>query len=197
MRTVIIAGGFDHYTKGQAAIERLRAAGLPDDDFCEFRVNPAGEHDTTPIGGDHAKSEGAKTAQKGAASGGGVGAAVGAAAGVAATPFLGPAGLAAGAGTGAYVGSLVGSLRKVNKEPQPDNAAVRPAEAMVAVNAGDVPCAVPPEEIVRIFEECGAHQVELAEGQWSDGEWSDFNPAAAPQLVGGSDLRARGEPPRH
>lgn len=183
----IIAGGFDVYSKTQAAIQRLHDAGISPDNICEFRINPAGEHDQTPIGGDRNESPGAKDADKGAGKGVAVGAAIGTAAGIAATPLLGPAGIVAGAGVGGYTGSLMGSLREVSDEAQPDREDVRPAEAMVAVNADGA--GVGADELVRLFEECGARQVERAEGIWADGEWQDFDPVSRPQLVGGKDFR--------
>jgi hypothetical protein len=185
--TTIIAGGFDVYSKTQAAIARLREAGIAAENLCEFRVNPPGEHDRTPIGGDHDESLGAKHADKGASTGAAIGAAVGVAAGIVATPLLGPAGIAAGAGVGGYTGSLVGGLGEVTTESQPDHEDVRPAEAMVAVNvdAGSVSA----DDVIRIFEDCGAHQVERAEGTWANGEWADFNPVSRPRLIGGSDFR--------
>jgi hypothetical protein len=185
--TTIIAGGFDVYSKTQAALERLRAAGVPDEFICEFRVNPAGEHDQTPIGGDRMKSPGAKDADQGAVKGAAIGAAIGTAAGVTVTPFLGPAGIVAGAAVGGYTGSLVGSLKEESDEPQTGPDDVRPAEAMVAVNADAA--GIAEEQIVRLFEECGAQQIERAEGLWEDGEWADFDPVSRPQLIGGQDQR--------
>lgn len=191
--TTIIAGGFDVYSKTQAALQRLREAGVAEDNLCEFRINPAGEHDQTPIGGDRHKSPGAKDAEEGAGKGAAIGAALGVVAGIAATPLIGPAGIVAAAGAGGYTGSLVGSLGEVSDERQPDHKDVRPAEAMIAVNvdAGTVAS----EEIVRIFEQCGAHQIEQAKGIWAHGEWQDFDPVSRPQLIGGSDYRTHPSSP--
>lgn len=184
----IIAGGFDAYSKTQAALERLRAAGVAEENLCEFRINPAGEHDRTPIGGDRMESPGAKTEERGAVKGAAVGATIGTAAGIAAAATIaGPAAIVAGAGVGGYTGSLLGGLRQVNKEEQPDHEDVRPAEAMVAVNVDGG--SLPAGDIVRIFEECGARQVEQAQGTWADGEWKDFDPVSSPRLIGGKDYR--------
>jgi hypothetical protein len=185
--TTIIAGGFDVYSKTQAAIQRLREAGVAEANLCEFRVNPAGEHDQTPIGGDRDESPGARTEEGGASKGAAIGAAVGVVAGIAATPLMGPAGIVAGAGVGGYTGSLVGGLNAVSDEVQPRHDDVRPAEALVAVNidAGSVSA----DDVIRIFEECGAQQVERAEGVWADGEWADFDPVRPPSLIGGKDYR--------
>ena len=181
----IIAGGFDVYSKTQAALQRLREAGVAEDNMCEFRINPAGEHDQTPVGGDRDESPGAYSADRGAGKGAAIGAAIGTAAGVAATPLLGPAGIIAGAGVGGYTGSLVGGLGQVSQEAQPDHEDVRPAEAMIAVNVDGG--SITAGELVRLFEECGARQVEQAEGEWLDGEWKDFDPVSRPQLIGGQE----------
>jgi hypothetical protein len=190
--TTIIAGGFDHISKAQAAIERLRQAGVAQEYICEFRVNPAGEHDRTPIGGDHAKSAGAIHADDGATKGAAVGAALGVAAGIAATPLIGPAAIVAAAGAGAYAGSLVGAMGEVSSEPQPGRQRVRPAEALVAVNVEGG--GVSGDEIARIFDESGAQQVERTQGTWANGEWVDFDPVAPPNLIGGRDYRERQQP---
>lgn len=185
----IIAGGFETYVESQSALSRLAQAGVPPDQVCEFRINPPGMHDQTPIGGDRNESPGAHKADSGATKGAAVGAVVGTAAGVAATPLMGPAGIVAGAGVGAYTGSLVGGLKKgVDKEAQPDHTVVRPAEAMVAVNADGA--GIDESEIVRVFEASGAWQIERSDGRWENGQWADFDPVSVPHLIGGRDPQA-------
>ena len=191
--TTIIAGGFENITGAEAAKARLAAAGVNAEYICDFRINPPGMHDRTPIGGDRDESPGAHKADGGASRGAAIGAAVGVAVGIAATPLMGPAGIAAGAGVGGYTGSLVGGLKGgVDHEAQPDHTTLRPAEAMVAVNADGA--GIPAEDVVRIFEECGAWQVERAIGRWENGEWADFDAAMPPSLVGGRDVDAGGDP---
>jgi len=185
--TTIIAGGFDVYSKTQEAIGRLRAAGVLEENLCEFRVNPPGEHDRLAMGGDHHASQGAKTAGIGATTGAAIGAAAGVAAGIAALPVAGPAAIMAGAGVGGYTGSLVGGMKSRDGEAQPDHTDVRPAEALVAVNVGAG--TVAEEDVIAIFETCGAHQIERAEGVWENGAWADFDAVRPPNLIGGSDQR--------
>lgn len=180
----IIAAGFETYEQSQAALARLAQAGVNAEYVCEFAVNPPGMHDRTPIGGDHATSDGAMEAQGGAAKGLAAGAAIGAVAGAAAVPLMGPAGIVAGAGVGAYTGSLIGGMKGgVDKEEQPDHTIIRPAETLVAVNLDGA--GVEASRIVTLFEECGAWQVERADGVWANGEWADFDPVIPPVLVGG------------
>ena len=188
MTSTIIAGGFDVATQAEAAVRRLGEAGVGPQAMCRFHINPAGEHHALPGGGDRDTSPGAK-AGSGAAKGAAIGAAVGIVAGAAATPFLGPAGVAAGAGVGAYTGSLWGSLRQIDKQVPAGHDDVRPAETLVAVNVDDT--RLDAASIARIFEECGARQVERAQGEWVEGEWKDFDPVSAPQLIGGTDAGQR------
>ena len=191
--STIIAGGFENITGAEAAKARLQSAGVNAEYICDFRVNPPGMHDRTPIGGDRDESPGAHKAGGAATRGAAIGAAAGVVAGIAATPLLGPAGIAAGAGVGGYTGSLVGGMKGgIDQEAQPDHTVVRPAEAMVAVNADAAGIAA--EDIVRIFEECGAWQVERATGRWEDGEWADFDAALPPHLVGGRAPNAGADP---
>ena len=89
----IIAGGFETYVESQDALKRLAAAGVNSEYLCEFRVNPPGMHDATPVGGDSDESAGAHEADSGATKGAAVGATIGTVAGVAITPLLGPAGI--------------------------------------------------------------------------------------------------------
>jgi hypothetical protein len=180
--------GVYNFTKSPRPPTRgARAAGVAEDNLCEFRVNPPGEHDRTPVGGDRHASPGSKGAGKGATAGAAIGAVAGVAAGIAATPLMGPAGIIAGAGVGGYTGSLVGGMKETDSEAQPDHEDVRPAEALVCVNvgAGDVT----EEEVIRIFEDCGAQQVERAEGTWAAGEWVDFDAVRPPNLIGGRDYQ--------
>ena len=180
--SMIIAGGFHDLVGAESAVRRLQDAGVPLEYICTFRVNPAGEHHRLLLGGDHGSSPGAHHAQSGAVKGAAIGAAVGLAAGAVA----GPLGMAAGAGVGAYTGSLVGSLKEMEHEPTGNATDVRPAENLVAVDVDDSGCGE--DAIVRCFEECGARQIERAQGVWSDGCWSDFDATVSPQVIGGLDL---------
>jgi hypothetical protein len=177
--TTIIAGGFQTHESATAAMQRLMDAGVLDENLCSFRVNPPGEHDDTPIGGDHMASPGAGHAGGGSVRGAAIGAAAGAAAGAVAATVLGPVAIAGGAGVGAYTGALVGALGSMDNSTHRDD--MRPAENLVAVNvdAGGIPA----ETVVEIFQQCGATQVERAEGTWANGEWADFDPVTPPHLI--------------
>ena len=185
----IIAAGFETYVEAQDALARLQRAGVNSEYLCEFRVNPPGMHDETPVGGDRDESPGAQHVDSGATKGAAVGAVVGTASGVAITPLLGPAGIVAGAGVGAYTGSLLGGMKAgVDDTPQPDHTILRPAEALIAVNLDGA--GVPEEAVVRAFQEAGAWQIERSDGHWENGEWADFDPLSIPNLIGGRDPEA-------
>jgi hypothetical protein len=177
--TTIIAGWFQTHDEAAAAMQRLREAGVTEDNLCSFRVNPPGEHHGTPIGGDRDESPGATHAGGGAVRGAAVGAVAGAAAGAVASTVLGPVAIAGGAGVGAYTGALVGALGSMDGRTHRDE--VRPAENLVAVNVGGG--GAPAERVIEVFEQCGATQIERAEGTWTGGEWSDFDPVAPPHLI--------------
>lgn len=183
--SMIIAGGFHDLVGAESAVRKLQESGVPLQYICTFRVNPAGEHHRLALGGDHGSSPGAHHAHSGAVKG----AAIGAAAGLAAGTVAGPVGMAAGAAVGAYTGSLVGSLKEMESEPTGNKSDVRPAENLVAVDVDDSGCTE--DAIVHCFEECGARQIERAQGVWSDGCWSDFDASVSPEVIGGLDILPR------
>ncbi|HEY4998499.1 MAG TPA: hypothetical protein VII36_05120, partial [Usitatibacter sp.] len=177
--------GFENIEYGNRALLQLSQAGVPTEHMCTYRVNPPGMHDRATLGGDREASPGALHEGGNAGKGAVVGAAAGLAAAVAMTPFIGPAGLAAGVGVGAYTASLLGGLEGTSDEPQPGHGDLRPAEMLVAVHLDAAGIGEP--ALVRIFEECGAWQVERADGRWDDGVWIDFDPVTRPHLIGGRD----------
>src|SRR5690606_30633390 len=132
-----------------------------------FYVNPPGQHDMHPLGGDEDKSEGAEKTPRGAAAG----TAAGAAAGLAAAPVLGPAGPL----TGAYVGSLVGSLSQMEKTGEAaedpdseDKPKEHRAGMMVAVAVEDVEAE---RRAIDALVSVGATDTEIAEGTIENGDW--------------------------
>ena len=179
--STIIAGLFDTGPRAADTRERLRQAGVQETDMCEFVLNSPGQHDTYPIGGDRDESPGARGADRGAGTGAMVGGAVGVTAGAAAALVAGPIAIPLAAGVGAYTGSLLGALGGTDSGPERDQEYLRTAGTMVAVNASS--SEVPTATIARVMMECGAAEVERAEGAWNYGVWSDFDPLSIPQRV--------------
>ncbi|HYD94795.1 MAG TPA: hypothetical protein VEC01_05675 [Noviherbaspirillum sp.] len=182
--SVIIAGRFEQQSQVEDSIEELVRAGFDRAQIVYFYVNPPGQHDLYPIGGDHATSAGAHASDKGVATG----AAAGAAVGIAATPFLGPVGTVAGGLLGAHVGGLVGGLSEMKDKGETgddaedaDNAVpLRHAGMLLAVAVGDREYE---DRAVHVLRSLGAADIERSEGTIADGDWTDFDPTSTPQLV--------------
>lgn len=184
--TIIVAGRFDTGAQAQAALQTLAERGFRRDDTSKFFVNPAGQHDRLPIGGDQPADAEASEAHVGAVTGAAAGAAAGGAAALVAAsaiPLVGPVlGLGVVA-LGAYTGSLVGTLAKLGDAQAAERSDASPgreAGAMVAVRVLN-------EEAERVALDTlraqGAMDIERHEGEWRDGEWKDFDPVAPPATV--------------
>jgi phage tail tape-measure protein len=172
--STIIAGHFETQPQIAEAMAGLKNAGFPAERVAWFYVNPPGQHDAHPLGGDYDKSPGAEDTGKGVTTG----IAAGATAGIAAVPVLGPAGPL----LGAYVGSLVGTLAstKDGDEMAPQEPHEHPPGLMLAV-------AVDGQEQQRAIDmlrRAGGSGIEIADGTIRDGNWVDFDPLATPRLVG-------------
>ncbi len=185
--TQIIAGHFQHPQQVEQAISQLHDSGFSDDKICTFYLNPAGQHDLFPIGGDRDKSPGAKetghTMTRGAVAGG----VIGGAAGIAGVSVVGPVAPVVGAFLGAHIGSFIGSLSGMKEsgdteeENGEENALVqRKAGMIVAVSAEQ---AANEDDAVEILRASGADQIERADGTITNGNWEDFNPLIAPHLI--------------
>jgi hypothetical protein len=179
--STIIAGHLQTQPQVQQAIAELTRAGFRSERIASFYVNPPGQHDMTPIGGDYDRSPGAEHTGKGVAAG----AAAGAAVGLAATPVIGPLGPL----VGAHVGGLVGGLAETrDSDESPD--ANRPHEhragMMVAVAADDEALR---KRAIDILRSLGAYDVEVAEGTISNGDWVDFDPRRPPEFIPGTTDR--------
>ena len=186
----IIAGRFELQEQADAALAALRQVGFQPEALAAFYLNPNGQHDIYPIGGDDQSSPGARDSGIGAAKGGGVGAAIGAVAGVAATPVIGPVGIAIGAGIGAYTGSLVGAVSSTDETSDVDEQTGRPSvtQPTVTERAPGVLVAVRVDDQSRAhaidtFRATGAMDIEQATGELSNGQWKDFDPRAVVQRV--------------
>jgi hypothetical protein len=180
--TDIVAGRFAQQATAQAAIDRLLQHGFRRDDVSSFFVNPPGQHARHSMGGDRDVSPGARGAGRGAVVGAIIGAVLGLLFGLAAVRAYGLAAPIAGAVAGAYLGALAGALARLQDPPRSrpvDGGAteVRPAGIMVAAHT---PTAWSRDEALRTLRSSGAAEVEAAQGEWHDGEWTDFDPTTPP-----------------
>lgn len=177
--TQIVAGVFHDEQSATAAAHELRSAGFDAGDLDQFALNPPGEHQGLPLGGDEDADAKAEGGEKGAMRGAAIGTAVGAVAGLAATALVGPIAIAGGAAAGAYAGSLAGAVNRMGDDDSPAPE-LRRAGIMVAVHT-DSP---EDEELaIDLLRERGAHTIERADGAWHNGKWVDFDPVRPPDLV--------------
>ncbi len=185
MSTPIIAGRFQTQDEADNAVEELQRAGFRPERISVFFVNPPGQHDTFPIGGDRATSPGAKKTDKGVATGAATGAIIGAAAG---TPLFGPVGTATGGLVGAHVGGLIGGVSQMKDkgetgeqaQDQENTAPPRKSGMMVAVAIDDQSQEA---RAVKLLRSLRVTDLERAQGMIENGDWSDFNPVAPPALL--------------
>jgi hypothetical protein len=172
----IIAGRF--HTKGDADVAAaLIAKNVAAADICIFHNNPPGQHDAFPLGGDEDEDPAAQGAGK---STGSTAVAAGLAAG-AIGALGGPVVALAAAATGAYVGSLAGAMTGLaDHEGHPHAPARRPVGIIVSVRIAGPGIE---KSVIATLRAQGAEDIEQAQGEWRDGDWTDFNPVSAPRLV--------------
>jgi hypothetical protein len=176
--TIIIAGRFEQQDEAQQAVVAVQSAGFASDRVTSFYVNPPGQHDLYPVGGDRDKSPGAENSDKGSAEGIGAGGAVGAAIGVAASPVIGPVGALTGALVGAHIGSLMGSLSRTDEAGNiPD---IRHSGLLVAVAVDNRDEESRATDALRA---AGGNDLERASGHIVDGDWTDFDPLSTPAYL--------------
>lgn len=172
----IIAGRFQ--TKDDAdAVAALLAQYVDAADICIFHNNPPGQHDIFTVGGDENEDPGTKGAGKSAA---GAAVAAGLTAGIIGT-LGGPVVALAAAATGAYVGSLPGALNGLRtSDDQPHALERRHGGIILSVHIAN-----PKSEnrVISTLRAQGALDIEQAQGEWRDGDWTDFNPLAVPQWI--------------
>ncbi len=180
--SIIVAGRFDTAEQADNVVHELLSKGFLKSDATTFFVNPPGQHDQLPEGGDQPADANASKAHVGAATGAAAGSVAGAAAALA-VPGIGPV-LALGVvALGAYTGSLAGTLAKLG-----DHQAARESDAspgrkggmLVAAHVND---ANAEDEAIQILRRHGAADIERREGVWENGEWKDFDPVAPPARV--------------
>lgn len=175
--TTIIAGRFEQQDVVQNALLELERAGFSSSHMSSFYVNPAGQHDTYPIGGDRDKSPGAEDSTTGIATG----AVVGGIAGTVAAPVLGPVGTLVGAHLGGMVGALSQMKERDEAEDVSENTQHQRKSGMLVAVRVDTEDHL--NSAVDVLRSLGADEIEQSEGTIEDGDWSDFNPIAPVRLI--------------
>ena len=185
--STIIAGHFQLQDEVERARQELTAAGFEADRISGFYLNQPGQHNESPIGGDHITSPGAKESPEGLAQGAVAGGAVGIAVGAATSLVTGPVGPIVGGLVGAHVGSLFSfSKLKDRGEHEAGEAGAenmrepRKAGMLVAVAFDDPAMDARAVDILRTL---GAFQIERAKGNIVGGDWADFDPTSMPDVI--------------
>lgn len=182
----IIAARFTTFDEAQNATHLMKVAGYPQDDMATFFVNPPGQNHGLRMGGDEIADRGARDASKTTLIGVLIGAAVGACFGEvlvsnAQMPVLGAV---VTAGIGAYIGSLVGALHGMhdgrNRPERGKSLGVRKSGVVVAVRVDRES----EDSVTHLLNKAGGLDIEEADGQWTSGEWTDFDPVRPPVLTG-------------
>ncbi len=171
--TALIVGRFLQLSDAEIASDELMRAGFSKHEISLVYVNPRGQRDLDPVGGDAGESPGAHDAHAGAMTGAAGGLGAGAVIGVATLPVLGPVGPVVGAAVGAYAGSLVGALNKMNKVETHESGAApsRKAGILLAVAVGNPAQRETAIEMLRKQ----AVAIEETDGTLRDGDWVDFD----------------------
>ncbi len=171
--TTLIVGRFQQLSDAEATSHELLRAGFSKQEISLVYVNPRGQRDIHPLGGDADESRGTHEAGSGAMGGAASGLGAGAVIGVATLPVLGPVGPVVGAAVGAYAGSLVGALNKMNKVETHESGAApsRKAGILLAVAVGNPAQRETAIEMLRKQ----AVAMEETDGTLRDGDWVDFD----------------------
>ncbi|QNA88571.1 hypothetical protein G4G28_08835 [Massilia sp. Dwa41.01b] len=182
--SIIIAGHFQLQDEAEAARRALLDAGFNAERTSTFYLSQPGQHDMTPIGGDHIQSPGAKETPVGVLQGSATGGAVGAAVGAVTAPLTGPAGPIVGGLVGAHVGSLF-SFSKMKEAGEREQGGRAPTEQrmagmLVAVAFDD---AGQESQAVDLLRRLGAVQIERARGNIVEGDWADFDASSPPDIL--------------
>lgn len=172
----IIAGRFETKAQADAVSESMTAYVAPKD-ICIFFNNPPGQHDISEYGGDGDEDPDSAGAAPSAVNTALAGAMAGAALGA----IGGPTFALAGAAVGAYTGSFAGALDHLGEDEDPKAPPDRRASGVIL----SVRIAAPSDEsrVIDALVAHGALDVERAQGEWADGNWTDFDAAAPPRLV--------------
>lgn len=176
----IYAGQFDSFDDAESARAELKSLGMAASDMELFALNPPGQHDRYPIGGDEDADRGARGGEGGAIAGAALGGAAGLALGVAAIPMAGPIAAAAGLAAGAYAGSLTGAVSTMGDDERAMKVPPRPAGVRLAVHALTP---VQREHVLAAMRRHGARSIEEAAGQWRNASWMDFDPVSVPRWI--------------
>lgn len=204
----LIAGRFVRYDQGETAASELKQAGFSADEISLFHINPQGQHDLHPLGGDEDESVGTHDAGSravaSAAGGGGIGGLIG----LAALPVLGPTAGCGGRCLYWFAGGRAGrhetirrgcsryrfTQRNANNLPASNPALQHDAEISPTTDVDEVAARQPGVMLAVATAQQRAdaetmlgryaYQIQQSEGDLRNSDWIDFNPLATPEQTG-------------
>ncbi|MES2832824.1 MAG: hypothetical protein V4695_12635 [Pseudomonadota bacterium] len=186
----IVAARFQEQDQIDRAIAALADTGIAREKMSNFYVNPPGQHDLYPIGGDRDDSPGAHETGEGVAKGAATGGALGAAAGLTGVAVFGPIGPAVGALVGAHIGGLMGGLSEMKEKgedekntadgPGSQNELTQRKSGMLLAVEFDAQDA---DALARTLKSFGGVDIETAQGTIVEGDWQDFDPLRTPTFI--------------
>jgi hypothetical protein len=184
--SLIVAARFETFEAAEDAARVLFAKGFAEEDANIFFVNPPGQHDRHPLGGDHDVDPGLASSHRGAGLAAVILAALGGLVGFALAEMFHWqwAWLVTliGALVGAYGGSLIGAMEQSRKTPSLRAPGVqqrtRHAGVLLAVHVD----AQRETEAAATLRDAGGKDVEKAAGRWQQGRWVDFDALKPPVL---------------
>lgn len=171
----IIAGRFETKAKADAAAAAI-VRYVDRTDICIFHNNPPGQHGTPVKIAEQNENAGSEADEKSAVS---TALAAGLSAGAIGMAG-GPVVALAAAGVAAYTGSLIGAMGGMQDEQSHQLPNLRPAGVILAVR---IARASSEKFVIADLRIGGALDIEKAEGEWSDGDWIDFDPVQEPHLI--------------
>lgn len=190
----IIAARVKTQHRSDELMAQLQSQGIAATDMQSFYVNPPGQHDMHPIGGDVDEDSGTQDSNVGQATGVAAGAAAGLAAGAIAgamIPPLAPILAVAMAGVGAHVGGMAGALASTrpSEDEKVETETNTPGHDAVDMRRGGMTLAVRVDAanekiVIDLLSAARVEDLERAQGQWQDGQWVDFDPLTPPSKIG-------------
>jgi hypothetical protein len=184
--SLIVAARFDTFEAAEHAARSLFDHQFQEEDVNIFFVNPPGQHDRHPLGGDHDADVGVASSHKGAGAIAALFAAIGFVIGLALAELFHINWVwfvaLVGGMVGAYGGTLLGAMQRARKTPSMRAPGVQQRSRSAGVLLSVHVDAQTETLAATTLRDAGGQDVEKASGRWQQGRWSDFDALKPPVL---------------